>query len=142
MKLWLQMRLWSKLIAEYNNKPEFFEEIGTSMKYHNSAETGCFYTEALLTVTGADIVFQNYGGIRAGLDYGAITPFDIYTIDPFQNGLDSFTMTVASWKLFSMLHTPRHWPIRELIWNTGMEGLNLLRPMAHCLLILPRSRWL
>ena len=89
-----------ELIAEYNNQPEFFVEIGTSMQNHNTAETACFYTDALRTMTGADVVFQNYGGIRAGLDYGSITPFDIYTIDPFQNGLDTFTMTVGELEEF------------------------------------------
>ncbi|WP_029036275.1 bifunctional metallophosphatase/5'-nucleotidase [Salinimicrobium xinjiangense] len=84
-----------KLIAAYNNQPEFFVEIGTSLQDHSRAETACFYTTALQTITGADIVFQNYGGIRATLDYGKITPFDIYTIDPFQNGLDTFSMTVG-----------------------------------------------
>ncbi|MGB7842350.1 MAG: 5'-nucleotidase C-terminal domain-containing protein [Salinimicrobium sp.] len=87
-------------IAEYNNKPEFFEEIGTSLQDHTSHETGCFYTDALRSITNADIVFQNYGGIRSGLDYGAITPFDIYTIDPFGNGLDSFNMSVGEIKAF------------------------------------------
>ena len=89
-----------KLIAEYNNQPEFFEEIGTSLQDHNTSETACFYTTALQTITGADLVFQNYGGIRAGLDYGPITPFDIYTIDPFQNGLESFSMSVAQVEKF------------------------------------------
>lgn len=92
----------AQLIAEYNNQPEFFVEIGTSMQDHDSRETGCFYTDALRTITGADLVFQNYGGIRAGLDYGPITPFDIYTIDPFGNGLDTFSMTVAELKNFLM----------------------------------------
>ncbi|WP_029034388.1 bifunctional metallophosphatase/5'-nucleotidase [Salinimicrobium terrae] len=89
-----------QLISEYNNKPEFFEEIGTSLKDHNTPETACFYTDALRTITGADIVFQNYGGVRAGLEFGSITPFDIYTIDPFQNGLDSFNMTVEQLEIF------------------------------------------
>ena len=87
-------------IADYNNQPEFFEEIGTSLQDHTSYETGCFYTDALRSITKADIIFQNYGGIRAGLDYGSITPFDIYTIDPFGNGLDSFNMTVGEIKAF------------------------------------------
>ena len=87
-------------IADYNNQPEFFEEIGTSLQDHSSYETGCFYTDALRSITNADIVFQNYGGIRAGLDYGSITPFDIYTIDPFGNGLDSFSMNVGEVKAF------------------------------------------
>lgn len=85
----------TQLIDEYNNQPEFFVEIGTSLRNHNSAETACFYTTALQNITGADLVFQNYGGIRAGLDYGSITPFDIYTIDPFQNGLESYAMDAA-----------------------------------------------
>ncbi|MCP9199399.1 bifunctional metallophosphatase/5'-nucleotidase [Gramella sp. GC03-9] len=89
-----------EIVAEYNNKPEFYEEIGTSLRDHNSAQTGCFYTDALRTITGADIVFQNYGGIRAGLDFGKITPFDIYTIDPFGNGLDTFSMSVKELKEF------------------------------------------
>lgn len=89
-----------ELIADYNNQPEFFEEIGTSLQEHDIAETGCFYTDALRTITGADLVFQNYGGIRASLDYGKITPFDIYTIDPFGNGLDTFSMSVAELKEF------------------------------------------
>ncbi|MUP45221.1 bifunctional metallophosphatase/5'-nucleotidase [Gramella sp. BOM4] len=89
-----------EIIAEYNNKPEFYEEIGTSLRDHDKNETGCFYTDALRTITGADIVFQNYGGIRAGLDFGKITPFDIYTIDPFGNGLDTFSMSVAELKDF------------------------------------------
>ena len=87
-------------IADYNNQPQFFEEIGTSLQDHSSYETGCFYTDALRSITNADIVFQNYGGIRAGLDYGSITPFDIYTIDPFGNGLDTFSMSVGEIKAF------------------------------------------
>lgn len=90
------------LISEYNNQPEFFVEIGTSLQDHNTAETGCFYTDALRTITGADLIFQNYGGIRAGLDFGPVTPFDIYTIDPFGNGLDTFSMTVAELRMFLM----------------------------------------
>jgi 5'-nucleotidase len=93
-----------ELIAQYNNQPEFFVEIGTSLQDHNTAETACFYTDALRTVTGADVVFQNYGGIRASLNYGSITPFDIYTIDPFQNGLDLFVMTVG--ELEDFLNSP------------------------------------
>ncbi|MDX1760671.1 MAG: metallophosphoesterase [Christiangramia sp.] len=90
----------AKLIADYNNQPEFFEEIGTSLQDHDRGETGCFYTDALRSVTGADLIFQNYGGIRAGLDYGSITPFDVYTIDPFGNGFDTFTMSIRELKDF------------------------------------------
>ena len=89
-----------ELITEYNNRPEFFEEIGTSLQDHNRSETACFYTDALRSITGADVVFQNFGGVRAELNFGSITPFDIYTIDPFQNGLDTFSMTVGELENF------------------------------------------
>jgi 5'-nucleotidase / UDP-sugar diphosphatase len=83
----------ANLIATYNNKPEFYENIGFSQINHSSNETGCFYTDALREISGSDIVVQNMGGIRNSLDYGTVTPFDIYSIDPFGNGFDTFTMT-------------------------------------------------
>ena len=85
----------ASLIAAYNNKPEFYEDIGFSQTNHSSNETGCFYTDALREISGSDIVVQNMGGVRNRLDYGTITPFDMYSIDPFGNGFDTFTMTPA-----------------------------------------------
>ena len=40
------------------------------------------------------------GGIRAELDQGDITPFDVFSIDPFGNGLDTFQMTVTQLRSF------------------------------------------
>jgi 5'-nucleotidase/UDP-sugar diphosphatase len=46
------------------------------------------------------MVIQNFGGIRDVLKKGTITPFSIYSIDPFGNGFDTFSMTVAQLRNF------------------------------------------
>jgi 5'-nucleotidase/UDP-sugar diphosphatase len=87
-------------VDDYNNQPEFYEVIGQSEIEHSGNETACLYTDALQTKTGADFVIQNMGGIRANLDEGDITPFDVYSIDPFGNSLDTFEMTITELRTF------------------------------------------
>lgn len=87
-------------IAAYNNRPEFYTTLATASHDHNRAETACFYTTALLEETGADLSIQNYGGVRANLAEGNIRPYDIYTIDPFGNGLETYSMKVSELKTF------------------------------------------
>ena len=87
-------------IATYNNRPEFYTTIATASHDHNRAETACFYTTALLEETGADLSIQNYGGVRGDLAGGNIRPYDIYTIDPFGNGLETYSMKVSALKTF------------------------------------------
>ena len=87
-------------VDNYNNQPEFYQVIGNAETHHDKSEVGCLYTDALRNVTGADFVIQNMGGIRADLDQGDITPYDIYAIDPFGNGLDTFQMTVTQLRNF------------------------------------------
>ena len=84
------------LIETYNNRPEFYETIGTSGLDHSHAETSCFYTDALRFVTESDFTIQNRGGVRASLEIGPITPFDIYSIDPFGNGLEAYEISVGA----------------------------------------------
>lgn len=88
------------VVETYITRPEFFEKIGTSAVTHNRDETGCFYTDALRSVSGADIVLQNMGGVRNILKKGDITPFSVYSIDPFGNGFDTFEMRVSELKKF------------------------------------------
>ena len=83
------------LVEAYNNKPEFYEVIGNSAIDHSRDETACFYTDALRQVSGSDFIIQNRGGVRANLDQGEVTPFDIYTIDPFGNGFETYNFTVG-----------------------------------------------
>ena len=87
-------------IAAYNNRPEFYTTLATASHDHDRAETACFYTTALLEETGADLSIQNYGGVRANLAEGNIRPYDIYTIDPFGNGLETYSMKVSELKTF------------------------------------------
>ena len=69
--------------------------IGSSAIDHSRDETACFYTDALRQVSGSDFIIQNRGGVRANLDQGEVTPFDIYTIDPFGNGFETYNFTVG-----------------------------------------------
>ena len=87
-------------IEEYNNRPEFYTTLATAAHDHDRAETACFYTTALLAETGADIAIQNYGGVRGNLAAGNIRPYDIYTIDPFGNGLETYSIRVSDLKNF------------------------------------------
>jgi len=87
-------------VDDYNNQPEFYTVIGESEIDHTRSETACLYTDALQNITGADFVIQNMGGIRTYLDEGDITPFDIYSIDPFGNSLDTFEMTITDFRTF------------------------------------------
>lgn len=88
------------VIEEYNNTPEFSEVVGFSNSYHDRVELGCFYTSALKDYMQVDVSFQNSGGIRADIDEGDVTSFEIFSMDPFNNGSVVFTMTSAEMKDF------------------------------------------
>ncbi len=62
--------------------PYSWEDIRISQQ-----EIGKFVTESYLAKTGADIAFENAGGIRAGLSKGYVTYKDIISISPYGNGL-------------------------------------------------------
>lgn len=87
--------LISEVVEDFNQHTDYSEVIGYSQGYHNSSATGCFFTQALHVQMGADLVFQNTGGIRAGLDEGDITLKEIYEIEPFNNGTVIYTMKVS-----------------------------------------------
>lgn len=61
---------------------------------------GCFYTDALRGYLDTDMSIQNPGGIRADLDEGEIEILEIYGIDPFNNGLTEYEMTVGEMRAF------------------------------------------
>ncbi|MEQ9403364.1 MAG: bifunctional UDP-sugar hydrolase/5'-nucleotidase [Cyclobacteriaceae bacterium] len=88
------------VIEAYNNTPEFSEVVGFANSYHDRTELGCFYTAALKEYMQVDVSFQNSGGIRADIDEGDITTFEIFSMDPFNNGSVVFTMTAAEVKEF------------------------------------------
>lgn len=88
-------------IDSYNNNPVFQEVIGTNSVYMTKNQSvGCFYTDAMRGYLDADMSIQNPGGIRSDLDEGEITIMEIYRIDPFNNGLMEYEMTVGEIRSF------------------------------------------
>lgn len=60
--------------------PYQWEEIRVSQQ-----DIGKFITDSYLAATGADVAFENAGGIRAGLEAGEITYQDVISISPYGN---------------------------------------------------------
>ena len=83
------------MVDEFNDSPTLNEAIGRAVtKFENPEELGCFMTDAIREISGADFAFQNTGGVRVNyLKAGPITVKDIYTIDPFGNEIVVFEMT-------------------------------------------------
>lgn len=88
------------VIGTYENNNAFDEVIGFATSHHDRIELGCFYTDALKTYMNVDMTIQNNGGIRSELDMGDISKFEIYSIDPFNNGSVVFTKTAREIKDF------------------------------------------
>ena len=89
-----------ELTDTYTESANLDEVIGYASAYHSRSQVGCFYTDALRNEMNVDITFQNTGGIRADLNEGDITKREIFTIDPFNNGSVTYTMTVGEIKNF------------------------------------------
>ena len=116
------------LIQKYNDNPSLYKKIGYSSVNHTRAETACFYTSAIRETTNVDIVIQNNGGIRDNLKKGVITPIDIYTIDPFGNGLDNFLITPAELNFFLKKYNKRYSiSSRVNIKHTANGGIEVYR---------------
>ena len=90
----------SNTISDYYNNPAFYTKLGSSLSTLSKTSTGCFYTDALQEISGSDMVVQNFGGVRDVIYEGDLTPFSIYSIDPFGNGVDTFTMSVTEFRNF------------------------------------------
>ncbi len=56
-------------------------------------DIGKFVTESYLETTGADVAFENAGGIRAGLEAGEITYQDVISISPYGNTIITKKLT-------------------------------------------------
>lgn len=90
----------SNTVATFNTNSSLDDVIGYASVYHSRASVGSFYTEALRNEMDVDISFQNTGGVRNDLNEGDITKREIYSIDPFNNGSVTYTMTVQEIKNF------------------------------------------
>ena len=110
------------LIQKYKDSPSLYKKIGYSSVNHTKGETGCFYTKAIRETTNVDIVIQNNGGIRNNLKKGIIRPIDIYTIDPFGNGLDNFLITPAELNFFLKKYNKKYSISSRLIIKQKTSG--------------------
>lgn len=88
------------IIDTYNDDANLDEVIGYANAFHSTSQVGYFYTDALRNEMNVDLTFQNTGGIRATLNEGDILKREIYTIDPFNNGSVTYSMTVGEIKNF------------------------------------------
>lgn len=68
---------------------------GKSINRSQETNLGNLITDGMRDKTGADIAFQNGGGIRAGIAPGQITYRDVLTVQPFGNTLTEINMTGA-----------------------------------------------
>jgi 2',3'-cyclic-nucleotide 2'-phosphodiesterase (5'-nucleotidase family) len=88
------------VIDNYNKAANLDKVIGYAEAYHNRSSVGSFYTDALRKQMNVDITFQNTGGVRSDLNEGDILKREIYSLDPFNNGSVTYTMTVSEIKSF------------------------------------------
>ncbi|MBP2652896.1 MAG: 5-nucleotidase [Firmicutes bacterium] len=67
------------------------------------AETllGQWVTDTMRQAVGADIAFQNSGGLRTGISKGAVTMGNLYEVIPFDNTL--FTMVLTGKQIMGVL---------------------------------------
>ena len=89
-----------KIVSNYHNqiKEEFGRVVGKTTvnlvrrPYHES-NVGNLVCDAMRAAAGADIAFQNSGGIRTNISKGRITLEQVYTLLPFDNLLISMDLT-------------------------------------------------
>ncbi|MGH3090694.1 MAG: bifunctional metallophosphatase/5'-nucleotidase [Rubrobacteraceae bacterium] len=80
-------------VAEVSNRVvgEAAEDIAAD--YEAESALGNLIADAQRTYTDADIAFMNPGGIRADINQGEVTYGDLFTVQPFGNGMVRQEMT-------------------------------------------------
>lgn len=83
------------MLDEYNRDPFFSTVVAQNLTPVDSYESlGCLMTDAIRTVLGVDMGFQNPGGVRFDtLSVRPITIKDIFTLDPFDNEIIQYTLS-------------------------------------------------
>ena len=83
------------MVNEYNSDPYFSTVVAQNLSPVESYESlGCLMTDAIRTVSGADMGFQNPGGVRFDtLSARPVTIKDIFALDPFDNEIVQFTLS-------------------------------------------------
>ena len=89
----------SKIVAElvryFSENPVFKRVLAVAeTPFENREELGCMVCDAYLAETGADISYQNAGGVRIeNHPAGDMTMGDVMKMDPFQNDLVELHVT-------------------------------------------------
>ena len=85
----------AEMVRQYNSDSYFSDSITFNKSAINNYESlGCLMTDAFRATTGADIAFQNPGGVRFDtLSVRPVTIKDIFSLDPFNNEIIKFTLT-------------------------------------------------
>lgn len=83
------------MVDQYNSNDYFRTVVTTNMTPIESYESlGCLMSDAFRYTTGADIGFQNPGGVRFDtLSARPVTLKDIFALDPFDNEIINFTLS-------------------------------------------------
>ncbi|BFN36144.1 bifunctional metallophosphatase/5'-nucleotidase [Fidelibacter multiformis] len=98
-EFWLDEKADSILSAEKAKAEEGFHEVLTVLPkpLRRSSEgqslLGNMICDAMTTVAGADVAFSNFGGVRADLNAGPLTPADLFNVLPFGNNITVFQVS-------------------------------------------------
>ena len=83
------------MVDEYNDNDYFRTVVTTNTTPIDNYESlGCLMTDAIRYTTGADMGFQNPGGVRYDtLSARPVTLKDIFALDPFDNEIIAYTLS-------------------------------------------------
>ncbi len=92
----------AKKINTFKNNKELIKIVGkTKITLTAPQQLGYLMSLSQKKITGADFAFQNTGGIRLDtIRQGNITKSDIYNLDPFDNEIYVFNLTLKQIKSF------------------------------------------
>lgn len=110
-----------RIVDEMNDSPFFNEVIATtSTPLAGKEEVAYLMTDALRSMTGADIALVNGGGVRINhLPAGDIRVRDVYSMDPFGNEAITFHMTGHD--LYSLCESALHSDSYLYVIPSGMH---------------------
>ena len=76
----------AELVRYFSENPAFKRALAVAETPMNKEELGCMVCDAYLAETGADLSYQNAGGVRVEAhETGDMTVGDVMKMDPFQN---------------------------------------------------------
>ena len=83
------------MVRQFNSDPYFSTVVANNTTPVESYESlGCLMTDAIRSITGVDMAFQNPGGVRYDtLSVRPVTIKDIFALDPFDNEIIRYTLT-------------------------------------------------